>query len=44
MKDGDMEPYDFAPEKPDPDVHDSNPHGCRYSRDACSPDMCISCL
>lgn len=43
MKDGDMEPYDFAPETPDRDVHDSNPHGYRYSRDAHSPDTSISC-
>ena len=39
-----MEPYDFAPEKPDHDVHDSKPHGYRYSRDACSPETRISCL
>jgi len=42
--DGDMEPYDFAPETPDHDVHDNIPHGYRYSRDACSPDTCTSCL
>jgi hypothetical protein len=42
--DGDMEPYAFDPQTPDPDVHDSKPHGYRYSRDACSPETCISCL
>ena len=44
MMDGDMEPYDCAPEKPDHDVHDSNPHDYRYSGDAHSPDTCISCF
>ena len=40
---GDMESQGFAPEPPDRDVHDSKPHGYRYSRDACSAETRISC-
>ena len=39
-----MEPYDFAPEPSYHDVHDSKPHGYRYSGDARSPDNYISCF
>ena len=35
---------DYHIRHPYPDVHDNNPHDYRYSKDACSPDMCISCL
>ena len=38
-----MEPYAFASEPPDHDVHDSKPHGCRYSRGICSAETHISC-
>jgi hypothetical protein len=43
MHDGDTESYAFAPESPVRDVHDSKPHGYRYSRDGCSAETCISC-
>jgi len=38
-----MEPYAFAPVPPVRDVHDSKPHGYRYSRYDCSAETCISC-
>ncbi len=37
-----MECYAFASE-PVCGVYDSKPHDCRYSRDACSAETCISC-
>ena len=38
-----MESYSFAPEPSVRDVHDSKPHGYRYSRYAYSAETRISC-
>ncbi len=43
MQDDDMEPEVLSSGTPDPDEHDSKPHGYRHSRDACSSEICISC-
>ena len=42
MGDGDMESSGFAFQPSDCDVHDSMLHDYKYSRDACSPESCIS--
>ena len=43
MQDDDMAFYELFSTTPDPDGYDSNPIGCKYSRDNCTLKTYISC-